>query len=223
MKKTILILVLILLSFTLAGKEVSVRKAMLYSLIAPGMGEMYTQNYSKGAMFLAAETAIIFSYFRMQSERDWAINSYKQYAFSIVGVPKDMDDTYYQLIQNYISSEEYNDDIIRDARNYFLIYLTDPEGYEAYLEAYLIPEENSWHWGNNEQWSEYIKLRLKKQDYEIYSNFAFAAAILNRIISVIDSAVEVKKIKRSGLYIGKLSVQPDWDKRGMKINYEYRF
>ena len=223
MKKTILIFLLISLALALIGKEVSIKKAMLYSALVPGLGEMYTQNYSKGAIFLAAETAIIFSYFRMQSERDWAINSYKQYAFSVVGVPKDMDDAHYQLIQNYKSSEEYNDDIIRDARNYFLIYNTDPEGYEAYLEAHLIPEENSWRWDNNVEWFKYINLRLKKQDYEIYSNFAFAAAILNRIISVIDSAVEVKKLKRSEQYLGKLSVQPDWNKKGMRINYEYRF
>ncbi len=212
-----------MLSLTLAGKELSVKKAMLYSALVPGLGEMYSQSYSKGAIFLAAESAVIFSYFRMKSERDWAINSYKQYAFSVVGVPKDMDDAYYQLIQNYMSSEEYNDNIIRDARNYFLIYNTDPEGYEAYLEANLISEENSWHWDNNSEWSEFIKLRLKKQDYEIYSNFAFAAAILNRIISVIDSAMGVKKFNRSRQYIGKLSVQPDWNKKGMKINYEYRF
>lgn len=223
MKKLILTFLFISLLLTLVGKEVSVKKAMLYSALVPGLGEMYTQNYSKGAFFLAAETAIIFSYFRMQSERDWAINSYKQYAFSLVGVSKNMDDTYYQLIQNFMSSEEYNDNIIRDARNYFLIYNTDPEGYEAYLDEYLIPEENSWHWDNNGEWLEYIKLRLKKQDYEIYSNFTFAAAILNRIISVIDSAVEAKRLNRSGQYLGKLSVQPDWNKKGMKINYEYRF
>ncbi len=223
MKKSILIFLIISLSLTLAGKEVSVKKAMLCSVLVPGLGEMYSQNYTKGAIFLVAETAIIFSYFRLQSERDWAINSYKQYAFSVVGVPKDMDDSYYQLIQNYMSSEEYNDDIIRDARNYFLIYLTDPEGYESYLEAHLIPEENSWHWDNDSEWSEYINLRLRKQDYEIYSNFAFAAAILNRIISVIDSAMEAKKFNRSNQYLGKLSVQPDWNKKGMKINYEYRF
>lgn len=223
MKKIILTFLFISLLLTLVGKEVSVKKAMLYSAVVPGLGEMYTQNYSKGAFFLATETAIIFSYFRMQSERDWAVNSYKQYAFSLVGVPKNMDDAYYQLIQNYMSSEEYNDNIIRDARNYFLIYNTDPEGYEAYLETHLIPEENSWHWDNNGEWIEYIKLRLKKQDYEIYSNFTFAAAILNRIISVIDSAVEAKRLNRSGQYLGKLSVQPDWNKKGMKINYEYRF
>jgi len=223
MKGTILIILLISISLTLAGKELSVKKAMLYSAMIPGLGEMYSQNYSKGAIFLAAESAIIFSYFRMKSERDWAINSYKQYACSVVGVPKDMDDSYYQLIQNYMSSEEYNDVILRDARNYFLIYNTDPEGYEAYLEANLIPEENSWHWDSNREWSKFIKLRVKKQDYEIYSNFAFAAAILNRVVSIIDSALEVKKIKRSGQYLGKLSVQPDWNKKGMKINYEYRF
>ena len=223
MKRTLLILIIILLSLSLAGKDVSVKKAMFYSALVPGLGEMYTQNYSKGAIFLATETAIIFSYIRMQSELDWAKRSYKQYAFSVADVPTNMDDEYYQLIQNYMSSEEYNDNIIRDARNYFLIYNTDPEGYEAYLEANLISEEDSWHWNNNDQWISYRSLRLKKQDYEIYTNFAFAAAILNRIISIIDSAVEARKLKRSGQYLGKLSVNPDWNKKGIEINYEYRF
>jgi len=223
MKRTLLILIIILLSLSLAGKDVSVKKAMFYSALVPGLGEMYTQNYSKGAIFLATETAIIFSYIRMQSELDWAKRSYKQYAFSVADVPTNMDDEYYQLIQNYMSSEEYNDNIIRDARNYFLIYNTDPEGYEAYLEANLISEEDSWHWANNDEWISYRSLRLKKQDYEIYTNFAFAAAILNRIISIIDSAVEARKLKRSGQYLGKLSVNPDWNKKGIEINYEYRF
>ena len=196
---------------------------MFYSALVPGLGEMHSQNYTKGAIFLATETAIIFSYFRLQSELDWARNSYKQYAFSVAGVPTNMDDEYYQRIQNYMSSEIYNDDIIRDARNYFLIYNTDPEGYEAYLEENLISEEDAWDWDNNDQWISYINLRLKKQDYEIYTNFAFAAAILNRIISIIDSAVEARKFKRSGQYLGKLSVDPDWNKKGIKINYEYRF
>ncbi|MDP8268549.1 MAG: hypothetical protein P9L97_07470 [Candidatus Tenebribacter davisii] len=223
MKKIVFIFLLIAVSLNIFGKELSVKKAMLYSAVVPGLGEMYSQKYSKGAVFLAAETAIIFSYFRMQSEREWVINSYKQYAFSIAGVPKDMEDSYYQLIQNYASSEEYNDDVLRDARNYYLIYNTDPEGYAAYLETHLIPDENSWHWDNTGEWIKYIDLRQKKQDYEIYSNFAFAAAIINRVMSIIDSAVEVKKFNRSGQYLGKLTVQPNWKKKGIKINYEYRF
>jgi len=223
MKKTILILLLFSLSLSVLGKDVSVKKAMFYSALVPGLGEMYTQNYSKGAIFLAAETAVIFSYLRLQNERDWAINSYKQYALNVAGVPTDRDDSYYQLIQNYMSSEEYNDEIIRDARNYFLIYNTDPEGYEEYLEENLIPEENSWHWNSNNEWINYRDLRLKKQDYEIYANFALAAAILNRIVSVIDSAVEARKFKLINQNIGKLTVSPDWKKRGMKIKYEYRF
>lgn len=208
------------------AKEVSVPKAMLFSAVAPGLGEVYCHNYTKGAIFFFTETAIIFSYFRLQNERNWAINSYKQYANSVVGTPINMEDSYYQLIQDYASSEEYNDNIIRDARNYFLIYNNDPEGYNAYLEANLIPDDNSWHWNNDDEWYDYIDLRLKKQDFEIFANFAVAAAILNRIVSVIDSAMEAKKIKRSERSqndLGKFSISPDWEKKGIKLNYEYRF
>ncbi len=223
MRKFILALLLIILAVNLTGKEYSVRKAMLYSAIAPGLGEIYIQDYKKGAIFLTSEAAILFTYFRLKAETKWAVDSYKQFAFSVADVPKDQEDPYYQMIQDYISSDNYNEAIIRDARNYFLIYNNDPLGYEEYLENYLIPEDLSWNWENTKNWFKYRELRRNKQDFEIYTKFATAAAILNRIVSMIDSAVSVKKLNRNGKYLGKLSFKPDYKKGGMEINYEYRF
>ena len=223
MRRFILALLLIILAVSLAGKEYSVRKAMLYSAVVPGLGEIYTRDYKKGAIFLTSEAAILFSYFRLKAETKWAVDSYKQFAYSVTDVPKDQEDSYYQKIQDYISSDNYNESIIRDARNYFLIYNNDPLGYEEYLANYLIPEDLIWDWENTKNWYKYRELRRNKQDFEIYTKFVTAAAILNRIVSMIDSAVSVKKLNRSGKYLGKLSFKPDYKKRGMEINYEYRF
>ena len=101
--------------------------------------------------------------------------------------------------------------------------MNDPQSYEEYLEKYLIPEDMEWDWENNKNWYKYKDLRHVKQDYEIYSNFTLAAAILNRIVSAIDSALSAKKLNEKGKYLGKLSFQPDWNKKGMIINYEYKF
>ena len=223
MKKNLIILLLLLFSINLFGQNVSVRKAMLYSAIVPGLGEIYIKDYNKAAVFLTVEAAIILSYFRLEAETNWATNSYKQFAYSIADIPKDREDSYYQLIQDFKSSESYNKGIIRDARNYFLIYKNDPLGYEEYLEKYLIPEDMEWDWENNKNWFKYKDLRRDKQNFEIYTKFTLAAVILNRIISVIDSGVSAKKLNKESKYLGKLSFQPDWNKKGIKINYEYKF
>ena len=54
-------------------------------------------------------------------------------------------------------------------------------------------------------------------------NFTFGAAILNRIVSIIDSAISVKKVNRKNSLLGNLVIEPDWKKKGMRISYEYNF
>ena len=209
--------------FSLSAQQKSIRKAMAFSAILPGAGEIYTKNYNKAAVFLAVEAATIFSYFRLKNERQWAMDSYKQFAYSVTDVPKDSEDSYYQVIQNYFSSERYNENILRDARNYFIIYTNNPVGYEEYLDKYLVPEDQSWNWENDKNWYKFRGLRYDKQDMEIYMKFAFAAAILNRFISVVDSAVSAKRFNRQGQTISKFSVYPDIFKKELKVQYEYKF
>ena len=223
MKKVILITLLFYLTATVYCKKVSTGKTVLCSAVVPGMGELYLKEHNKAVFFFGAEAAIIFSYLRLKSETDWAIDSYMQFAHAKTDVPKNSDDSYYQIIQDYFSSDKYNESIIRDARNYYLIYKNDPLAYEEYLEKYLVPEDMEWNWQNNTNWLKYKELRRDKQDLELYAKFTFAAAILNRIVSVIDTAISAKKINKAGKSYGELSFNPDWDKKGIKVNYEFHF
>ena len=223
MKKALLTLLLLAICFVLAAQQKSIKKAILYSAILPGAGEIYTKNYNKAAVFLAVEAANIFSYLRLKDERQWAMNSYKQFAFSITNTPKNSEDSYYQVLQNYISSDLYNESVLRDARNYFIIYRNDPVGYEEYLDKYLVPADQTWDWGNDKNWYKFRELRRDKQDMEIYMKFAFAAAVVNRFISVIDSAVSAKRYNKKGQTVSKLTVYPDIFKQEIKVQYEYHF
>ena len=223
MRRIILILLLLFLLSSLSAQQKSIRKAIVLSALVPGLGEVYTHNYNKAAVFFTIEAASIFTYFRLKSERQWALDSYKQFAYSMTGVPKDSQDWYYQLLQNYSCSEVYNESIIRDARNYYLIYKNDPVAYEEYLASRLVPEEQSWDWETDKNWYKFRSLRRDKQDMEIYMNFAFAAAIVNRFISVIDAAVSAKRFNKKYKNIGELSVVPDFAKGGFLVNYEYKF
>ena len=223
MKKLFFLILILVLISGLYGKEVSTKKAMVFSLILPGSGELYAHNYNKAAGFFCTEATIIFAYFRLKSETEWAKNSYQQFAFSKADVSKDQDDSYYQLIQDYRSSDSFNASIYRDARNYFLIYKNDPIGYENYLEQNLVPQDMEWDWETTQSWLQYKELRREKQNLEVYTKFTFAAAILNRVISFIDAAITAKKYNRFNSEIGTFHIEPDWRKKGMKIYYEYKF
>jgi len=223
MKKNILILFIFMILINLSAQKKSIRKAIVLSALVPGLGEVYTHNYNKAAVFFTIEAASIFTYFRLKDERQWALNSYKQFAYSMTGVSKDSKDWYYQLLQDYSSSEVYNESIIRDARNYYLIYKNDPVAYEDYLDRYLVPEDQSWDWETKKNWFKFRSLRRDKQDMEIYMNFAFAAAIVNRFASIIDAAVSAKRFNKEYKNLGELNIIPDFAKGGFFINYEYKF
>jgi hypothetical protein len=223
MKKAIFTILIIMFCLTIAAEEKSVRKAMFYSALLPGTGAAYNNNFNHAAVFWAAEAATIFTYFRLKSERQWALNSYQDFALSMVETPKNSPDWYYQLLQDFKSSDKYNESIIRDARNYFLIYLNDPVAFEEYLEKYLVPEDQAWDWETNRNWYKFRDLRRDKQQYEIYMKFAFAALFLNRFISIIDSAILTRQANKTEHNLGSLQVYPDLVKAGVKIQYEINF
>lgn len=223
--KLIITLILITTSLLAANEDHSIRKSMFYSLLTPGLGQIYNHDYTKAGIFLTTELVVIASYFRLKAETDWAINSYQLFAWNKASIPENSSDDYYQLVQDYMSSEDYNAGVINFARNVFLSANSpyyNPEQYYQYLEDYLIPSDLSWDWQLERNWLHYRELRRNKQDLEIYMNFAFAAAILNRIVSVVDAAISARKIKKIPL-LSNLNLQPDWQKKGVRVYYEYNF
>ncbi len=225
MKRVLLLIILITIISSLAAEEKSMRKSIFMSAIAPGLGELYLGEYTKAGIFLGTEMAIIFAYFRLKDETEWATDSYKTFASSKAGISGNQNDSYYQLIQDYQSSSEYNASVMVYARNVYLSANSpyyDPDSYYQYLDAYLIPDNMQWDWETDQNYKKYRDLRREKQDLEIYTNFAFAAAILNRVISVIDTAMTARKLKKKYKY-GEITVVPDFSKKGFKLNYEYKF
>lgn len=225
MKKIILFSLLLFLFAGLSADVYSTKKAMLLSAISPGMGQFYTRNYTKGAVFLVADLSIWLAFSRFNYEEKLAVDKYKIYALNVGGVEAVPSKEYYQTIQKYQSSDDYNLNVERFARDYYLIINNDPVGYEQYLQSNLVPAEYTWDWKNAKNLEKYQDLRRDKQDLEIYSNFAIAAVIINRVISVIDAVKSTKKInlELKNKNYGQIRVQPDWTNIGMRVSYEYKF
>ena len=223
MKKIIFPILLLFIVFNLFAQEQSILKNIALSAVIPGLGELKTNNYTKTGIFFTTEIGIWFSYFRFKEEMKWSENSYQQFAFSKTQIPVNSSDDYYQNLQDYRSSDVYNENVELYARNVFLLYYNDPDGYEEFLNNNLIPDNEAWDWETDKNWNKYKQLRRKKQDYEIYTKFAFASIILNRVISVIDTAFSTKKYNKKILQNSSLNFTPNFQKKGLQVVYEYKF
>jgi hypothetical protein len=224
MKKSFLLALILLLCMPLLfSEQVSARKAMLYSALVPGLGELSLEDHTRGALFIGAEILILASYFRINKEIDWKTNSYQQYANRYAGVTINSGDDYYRLINDYISSEQYNSEIEMFYRNRYIVYEYNPDLYYYYLDRYMISEEEAWNWESRNTWLRYREIRREKQSLEILANFALGAAFVNRLISIIDTALLARRINRESSLLSNIRLEPDIKRKGCILSYEIEF
>lgn len=163
------------------------------SAILPGTGELALGETTRGAIMLSTDILVWTSFFALEKEKDNLTDTYKQYAVVYAGAKSGMPESYYQNLQNYLSSDDFNRYEELFARNYYLIYSYNPEGYEEYILANTYSDEEGWSWQNQTYQDHYKKLRRRTQKAKIYQNLSIGALCLNRIISVIDVSLINKK------------------------------
>lgn len=184
------------------------------SALVPGSGEIARGYSSRGAVLLASDLLALSAYFKTGSvikEQERAFMDYaRHYAANDPLYPR----LYYQAMQNYFSSDEYNKYQEMLARNYFLIYNNDPEGYAAYMASHQFSEAESWKWESQKHWETYKNLRRKHQKNQINQTLALGIMLFNRAVSVLDNAI----LKSPG----QLQAAP-FGKDGLSLGYEINF
>ena len=193
MMKHLVFLLLILSIMPLAALPKMIYSAT--SAILPGTGELALGKTTQGAIMLGADILVWSSFFALEKEKDNLTDTYKQYAKVYAGAPENMPASYYQNLQNYISSDDFNRYQELFARNYYLIYSYNPEGYEEYILANTYSDEEGWSWQNQTYQNHYKKLRRRTQKAKIYQNLSVGALLLNRVVSVIDVSLTNQKAK----------------------------
>jgi len=223
MKKYIICLILLaVLIVPLLAAEKSAAKAMLFSALVPGSGQAYLGSYTKAGVFMAMELLTLGAAVRLGKEVGWAEDNYEQYAQNIAGVLPDKDKQYYQNLQNYISSEDYNQQMRQDAWAYFVLSYNDLDSYNAYVDINSISEDETWNWETNENWQQYRSLRRERQDLETFSNLAVAAVVLNHLVGLIDTRLTASALKRKARQ-GNVYINPDFNRKGMSVGYAFKF
>ncbi len=164
--------------------------AILYSMLLPGMGELYAGSYDKGYYFTVADGVLwgVFAGFNIYG--NWEEDNYKAFARSNGGVNNDgKDEEYYATIGVYSSIDDYNttQELNRDFNN---VYNTTT---------------HYWKWNSEAERKEYRNMWSSSEGAFNNVRFAVGALILNRIISAINAVRLVSSYNKS------LTEQTSWN------------
>jgi hypothetical protein len=180
--------------------------AILYSLILPGMGELYAGNYNTGKYYTIAEGALWLTYTGINTYGGWMEDRYKSFAATRGGVnPSGKDADYYATISEYFNIEEYNNEQSLN-RNFD----------EMYSDEYY------WNWQTPDDRRAYRSMWVSSE--QTYNNLRFVVGgmIINRLISVISAVRSVsahnKRLTEEAWNIS-VSYSQDIVNPGIRLNF----
>jgi hypothetical protein len=165
------------------------KKALLYSLLLPGLGELSMGEKGRATGFFIAEGLIWANYTYWTVSGNMRQDNYVEQAQlnAGVGVSKESDD-YWRLVGQYESSSgegpgSYEEQLRREARD---TYPSDPAAQDAFVAEHLPTGDHAWSWSTAALQAEYLDTRESSNRANNKAKYSFAAAILNRVVSVID-------------------------------------
>lgn len=155
-----------------SSEKKSVGLAILYSLLLPGMGELYAGNYQSGKYFTIAEAALWGTYIGINTYGNWQKDNYKKFAASNGGVTaSNKDDDYYANIGSYKDIDQYNNDMSFN-RDYGAMY---------------DPNTQYFKWNTTEDRKKYRTMWISSENAYNNLRFAVGTLIVNRIVSAVNA------------------------------------
>ncbi len=146
--------------------------AILYSLLLPGMGELYADGYDSGKYFTIAEGVLWGTYIGMSVYASNQEDNFKAYATSKASInTSGKNDDYFATIGQFENVDEYNDQKALE-RNCNQMYDT---------------ETFFWKWQSTEDRRTYRSMWSSSEQTYNDLRFVVGAMILNRVISAINA------------------------------------
>jgi hypothetical protein len=189
--------------------------AVVYSLLLPGMGELYADRFDNGRYSLVAEAALWLTYASFQQYGNWLQGDARSFASAHAGsVPSGKDDLFYVNLGNFSNVYDYNDKKLRD-RNISEVY--DPS------QGYF------WNWDSDVSRQRFRSLRISSDKVINNSRFVIGAIVANHILSALNAARLVRQFnKNADEAFGTWQVEPNvigglGRVDGVRLTYDYKF
>lgn len=186
-------------------------KAIVLSLIMPGLGEIYMGKVRSGLPFITIEGISWTSFAYLKWEEKGVKEDYKVFAYKWSGASiQRNDESYWQAIEFNLNYDEYLEKLRREARN---LYPDSPSKQGEYVRNHNVGDP--WDWANRNLWFKFQELRAKYRSIQDWASVSLGVLIANRVISVLN----VFLLSRSS---GRLSLQYNFGREkftaGIHIN-----
>lgn len=168
----------------------SILLAAVYSLVLPGVGELYAENFESGKYFLIADGGLWLTYAGFQLHGTWLRDDARSFARQHAGTEiSDKDQQFEVNIGNFNTVAEYNEAKLRN-RQYDLLY--DPNS------------SYRWSWNSDINRMKYRDLRIRSDEVFQNSRFIVGALVINRLISAFSAG------RAAALHNKARQVQTTW-------------
>jgi hypothetical protein len=165
-----------------ARKGPSLKKAMMLSMLFPGAGEYYAGSKFKGQVFMGIEAALWAGFIGYRVYGGWKKEDFKSYAAAHAGVDNNgKSDEFYDWIGFYDNRDEFN--------QFGRLFFPDRE----YLSD---SPANDWQWHSESDRERYKNIKDASKIAFRNSSFLLGMAIVNRVISGIDTYRTVKAARK---------------------------
>jgi hypothetical protein len=205
-------------STTYKGSKKSPGLAFIYGFLVPGMGHVYSNNFSTGKYYMISEAVIWLTYTAFSIYGNWLLDDAYTYATNHAGITvgtKARDDKFFIDIANYSNVDEYNNEKLRFGE-YDKLYYPE-EGYGFYWNS---DEERRLYRGDKIGGDRTLNDRL----------FVVGAVFINHLISGISAVFSANnynnelKEKSSGGLRMNASVQKHFNRiDGIQLNISKNF
>jgi len=156
---------------------------VLFSVLLPGMGELYSGNFAQGQFPLIADGALWLGVLGLNAYGNWLQTDSRSFAAQFAGIAiEGKDDQFFVNIENYNSRDAYNEmQLVNRNLN----------------SMYPSTQEYNWRWPTESTRKEYKAQRILSDKMFNAVGFAVLGMIANRIWSAIQASMFINDRNRS--------------------------
>ncbi|HEX6791783.1 MAG TPA: hypothetical protein VF247_10780 [Candidatus Krumholzibacteria bacterium] len=186
-----------------AKAPISPGKAVLYSLLLPGLGDYKLGNKGRATGFFAAEGLIWISYAVFEVQGHQREDEYQDLAVRFAGVTRTgHSDDFYATLRDYDNSEDYAADVKYDGRielsgNGAYPDQVGAEALEQYFVANRLEDYEPWQWTSTDRRLQYSEVRSSSKTSYRRADYMIAAAAANRVVSAIVAFASARGMQKS--------------------------
>ena len=167
----------------------SVTLAVVYSILLPGMGELYAGSFESGKYSLIADAALWGTFAAFRIHGGWVREDARAYATQHAGATFNAKDDQFDVnIGNYLTTADYNEAKLRQ-REFDQIYSG---------------ASYTWSWDSDADRQQFKDTRIRSDAIYENAKFAIAALAVNRILSAFAAGRAASAFNRS------LRAEEDW-------------